>query len=416
MTLFHTLFAGVIPAIVLALVGARLRSRAEEQQQIRQRWHYFLLGTLILLLAPLVAVSLIDLSTFWLVTMLVLPAACGTTAALLLHIFAGGFQPRPDRIALVLIAITLGLGVALGIVTGPGVLPYITIGGALLALFWHDWAWIGRRSLVTYPLILGLLLISVWSTDTHRVPIESPDWLAATVQLALFPASSIAIIAAARLLRPDQDHSGLSRWIRIFTSGALILLILLLSAYQIQLASIWDVATDGLSSIGYWQITSIAGIGAALILAWSVPGRRRVAAIVFAVMVPLMMTWAYNWGAYSPDGEWGQMPALMTEQRAEVINQALQRYHVRYGAFPAALAELTPGYLLYIPNPLIIPGQTWCYEGGSSYYRLGYVYRQWFSTPASVRIHAATGTPPEQHWGCEDEAARQYVPPGYGDR
>jgi hypothetical protein len=103
----------------------------------------------------------------------------------------------------------------------------------------------------------------------------------------------------------------------------------------------------------------------------------------------------------------------VTEQRAEAVNRAIQRYHKQNGDYPRMLTDLTPRYLVYIPNPLIIPGQTWCYEGGHDYYRLGYVYRQSFSSPTSVRVHAAVGKPPVSAWECEDEAAKYPAPPGY---
>jgi hypothetical protein len=107
------------------------------------------------------------------------------------------------------------------------------------------------------------------------------------------------------------------------------------------------------------------------------------------------------------------LPTVVTEQRAEAVNRAIQRYHKQNGAYPRTLTDLTPRYLMYISNPLIIPGQTWCYEGGDNYYRLGYVHRQFFSSPASVRVHAVVGKPSVSAWGCEDEAAKYPAPPGY---
>ncbi len=38
------------------------------------------------------------------------------------------------------------------------------------------------------------------------------------------------------------------------------------------------------------------------------------------------------------------------------------------------------------------------------HYRFGYVYRQYFSSPASVQIHSSAGEPSDTNWGCQNEA------------
>jgi len=223
----------------------------------------------------------------------------------------------------------------------------------------------------------------------------------------------IAIIVAAQLVREGQMGVGPVDWRKAILSCVLILPILLLVGYQMWVAAVWDVATDGLRSIFLWLLISIAGIAAAMQLGWALPGKRKVAALAFAVVVPVSMMGAERMGTWGPYGEWGKMPIAVTEQRAEVVNRAIQRYYERNGYYPDALTNLTPRYLVYVPNPLIIPGQTWCYEGGDSHYRLGYVYRQYFSSAASVRVHAAVGEPLVSDWGCEEEAAKYPAPPGY---
>ena len=46
------------------------------------------------------------------------------------------------------------------------------------------------------------------------------------------------------------------------------------------------------------------------------------AALAFAVVMLVPMMGAERWGAE----RWGRMPAAVTEQRAEVVNRAIQRY------------------------------------------------------------------------------------------
>jgi hypothetical protein len=255
-----------------------------------------------------------------------------------------------------------------------------------------------------------LLLVSIWATDTHRPLIETPAWLANIVKMAVFLMPGIAITVAARLVHAGQVDDEPVDWRKASLALVLILLILLLVGCQIGIASIWDVATDGLGGIFLWGLTSVVGIASAIQLGWSLPGKRKLVALAFAVVVPVSMRGAHTIGTY---GQWGMLPTVVTEQRAEAVNRAIQRYHKQNGAYPRTLTDLTPRYLVYIPNPLIIPGQTWCYEGGDSHYRLGYVYRQYFSSAASVRVHAAVGEPLVSDWGCEEEAAKYPAPPGY---
>jgi len=314
---------------------------------------------------------------------------------------------------LFLLLVVLGLFIGVGLAGDPIALVYIILGGALIALVWQVWNWVGRRFLVACAIMVLLLLVSIWATDTHRPLIETPAWLANIVRIAVFLIPGMAIIVAARLVHAAQVDDKPVDWRKAILAFALILLILLLVGYQIRLASIWDVATDGLGGIFFWGLTSVVGIAAAIQLAWSLPGKRKLAALAFAVLVPVSMMGAHRIGTYGPYGEWGMSPIVVTEQRAEAVNRAIQRYHKQNGAYPRTLTDLTPRYLVYISNPLIIPGQTWCYEGEHNYYRLGYVYRQYFYSPASVRVHAAVGKPPVSAWGCEDEAAKYPGPPGY---
>jgi MFS family permease len=412
MTMFHALFMGVLPTLLLVWIGTRVRPAANGRQDA-VRWLRFLLGTLTLLLVVLVVTALLDsrISSFFF--MFLLPTMCGAIAALFLHLFSGGIVWSRNLRTLPLFLVVLGLFIGIGLAGEPAIPVYIILGGILIAFIWRVWSWVGRWFLVAYAVMVLLLLVSIRTTDTHRPLIESPVWLANIVQIAISLMPGMAIIVAARLVHAGQVDDKPVDWRKAILAFVLIPLILLLVGYQIGIASIWDVATDGLGGIFFWGLTSVVGIASAIQLAWSLPGKRKLAALAFAVVVPVSMMVAHRIGTYGPHGQWGMLPTMVTEQRAEAVNRAIQRYHKQNGDYPRALTDLTPLYLVYIPNPLIIPGQTWCYEGGHNYYRLGYVYRQFFSSPASVRVHATVGKPSVSAWGCEDEAAKYPAPPGY---
>lgn len=412
MNLYHALIVGVLPALLLVWTGTRVRSGANGEEGT-VRWTRFLLGALALSFVGLTIAMPLDRFAF---PLLLLPTMCGVLAALFLHLFSGRLVWSRNIRTLALFLGVLGLFIGVGLASNSPTVSWVLhtmFCGALVAFVWQVWRWVGRWFLGAYAITVVLLLVSTWAADTGRPLVETPVWLAAIVKMAGYLMPGIAIIVAAQLVREGQMGVGPVDWRKAILSCVLILPILLLVGYQMRVAAVWDVATDGLRSIFLWLLISIAGIAAAMQLGWALPGKRKVAALAFAVVVPVSMMGAERIGTWGPYGEWGKMPIAVTEQRAEVVNRAIQRYYERNGYYPDALTNLTPRYLVYVPNPLIIPGQTWCYEGGDNYYRLGYVYRQSFSSPASVRVHSAVGEPPVAAWGCEDEAAKYPAPPGY---
>jgi len=105
----------------------------------------------------------------------------------------------------------------------------------------------------------------------------------------------------------------------------------------------------------------------------------------------------------------------VTEIRAAQVSQALERRFIAVGSYPHALEELEPWYLWAVPEPTIIYGLDWCYEGGEDYFHLGYVTREHWSSPKLiVRSYNSTGTLPYQHLDCSAQiAALDARTPGY---
>jgi hypothetical protein len=186
----------------------------------------------------------------------------------------------------------------------------------------------------------------------------------------------------------------------------LVIPVLLLMAWHAATASAWDVATDGLGGIFMLQLGFVFGIACAAHESWRLPVKNNTYVFGFVFMILAITVAGNSFGTYGFDGDWGNVPHARTARRAEMINRAIQRYYLQEKQYPQELADLTPAYMVYIPTPFIIPRQGWCYQGGEDYYRLGYVYRDYFSTPASVKIHAAAGIPPDLSWPCDDEAVK----------
>jgi hypothetical protein len=399
-----------LPAVMVLGIGGLVRTGAADESS-RRRWTLFLLIALVVLLA----VSALDLSlnSYTALSLTVLPATWGVSALLFLHFLSHRAAWWTDTKRLLphflLVAAFL---VWIGVAGDPTMLAFLVLGGAFMALVWQTWHRTRDRILIGWALQVGLLCFSVRVAETHLALIDIPNWLGAIVKVTanwLIP--EMAVVGIARLLYLSQIGARSNSWLRLIFISLLAVPILLLLGYQIVLGSIWDVATDGLWGALGWHLVSTSGVAAAMVLAWSLPGKRKLVALALALIVPLSMAGAQWIGLDGPSRGWCTSPTCVTEQRVERIDRAIQRYHQRTGDYPPTLADLVPRNLLYVPNPLIIPGQTWCYEAGEDYYRLGYVYRQHFSTPASVRVHAAVGQPLDLEWPCDDEAAKY---PGYG--
>lgn len=108
----------------------------------------------------------------------------------------------------------------------------------------------------------------------------------------------------------------------------------------------------------------------------------------------------------------------LTVERAGHIVQALESYQARHGTYPESLSQLTPWTILSLPEPVVIFGQPWCYEGGDDYYRLGYVYREHWSDRGLVgRLYQTEGDTAELSPICAEEIARlQFAQPSAVER
>jgi MFS family permease len=412
MNAITALLMGVAPIILFAWVGSHIQSGMDKRRDA-ECWLLYLLGIITLLLAWTVVAVIYSKKQTPAIFFTLLPSLWGALGASLLQIFSPKRVWPRNHLTWALFGFILVLFIALGFLADPPTVPIILFGGVLMALVWRAWRWASRWTVAAYIILVLLLLLALWSTDRARPLFEGPAWLASFVQIVLFLVPGAAVIVAARLVQAGFGSETRLDWRRLALALVSVIFILLILGYQVMLASIWDVATDGLSGIFLVGLNSLAGIASALLLVWRLTGQRKTAAILFAVIVPMSMIGAERLGILDREGKWGTLPGQVTQSRSEKIDQAIQRFQAENDAYPQTLSELTPGYLLYIPVPYIIPGQDWCYESGEGYYRFGYVYREMFSLPASVRIHAARGEPPDPAWECDQEAAKYQGVPGF---
>ncbi len=413
MSMIHALFLGILPASLLMWFGNRVHLGVADEKS-RNHWLTFLLGGLSLsLIAFIVAYSINDYAANLFIATL-LPVNVGFIAGLTSFFLSDRMAWSRESLKvmpLFLLVILLMAWIVLS-KENAGLIPAM-LGGILIALAWQSWRVIKKQYVVLLVIEVLLLGFSIWVVDTNRPTQMDPLWLNFIISFGgyvLIPGAGV--ITSALLLRELFSHDQPLNWRKLISHLLFVVLILSIIWYQIFLTSIWEVATDGLGGIMLWLITSIVAISSAFLMAWSMPRRYIWVAVLFALTVPAIMQLAHNKGTYDGNGEWGKTPIIMTERRAGKIDRAIQQYFKRNMEYPQKLNDLTPRYILYIPNPYIIPGQDWCYESGKDYYRFGYVYRQYFSTSASVKVHSSTGEPPSPTWDCEKEAEK-YPMPGF---
>ncbi|HSM55494.1 MAG TPA: hypothetical protein VK879_04995, partial [Candidatus Sulfomarinibacteraceae bacterium] len=268
-------------------------------------------------------------------------------------------------------------------------------GVVLLALGWV----VGRRfPNVAIALAIGML-VALFGLNARMNMVAGtvappPAWLRLLWQPLMLALPGLSAVLAAVLLANSLDpRTGRRAWLPAVVGLALLGYL----AYSIFWASVWDHTSDGLG--GLFLVGPAAGVAlaAGMAMALFLRGRARTAGLVFTVLAPLLLYQAFDRG-------WDVSYHAITDARAERIAQALDDYHRREGVYPQTLETLTPRYLLLVPQPVELRGETWCYEGGADFYRLGAFYREFFSSPVRLELYAAQGETPHE-WPCEAQLA-----------
>jgi hypothetical protein len=394
--------ASLVPAALIVLVGVYIRARPADERSAR-RWLFYLFGVCALLIgAQLLAhrQGAYKLGTF------LQPAMVGALVALLVHLATAPKLWSKPTIWITLLVVLASAALLVCLWQEDAIFALLPL---IVALAWKACEWRGKGRWVSY-LALLLLLIAVggWKFNPNVIWMSDTEWLKYVIALAnliLWPVVSVVLVA--RLAYASVIGKKPVNWVAIATRLALVALLLLGMGYDIVIERVWVRAEDSLQILP--ALMSLAAIAVAMLLAWALKGWRKLAALAFALLLMFSTACVDGWSSWI-------LPTGLTETRAEKIDRAIERYYERNGRYPSRLASLMPFYLWRIPQPMIFRDQTWCYEGGDDYYRLGYVYQPGFGWPEgiSIRIHAAAGEPPESSWPCDDELERaKSKAPGY---
>jgi hypothetical protein len=400
---------GIVPAFLVVLAGLLALHGQEEDKGRRRIVMLFLgIGLILLLVIFLAAVFSFgeDRGVSIVLMGLLMPAIIGIQAFILLNWKAlGDINRKP--LVIVLLGLTFAiLPISISIFQPLPLWYYLTLGVAILVIGWA----LGRRLpwLAVAVCVAGILYFSpiFQLVQTFMRSGAIPAWLLYPIQLFLFALlPRLMVVMAAVLisyvLTPAASQRGeVNRRIPWQTakiaSFALALITLGYMAYSIFWGSVWDQTSDGLFGV---MVTIYAGpvaTASGMLMGVTLKGKPRLAGFVFMLVVPLLLYQAFNWG-------WRVSYHEITEGRAARIEQALKQFYEREGHYPETLSALTPRDLLFIQQPIILSSEKeWCYQGSQDSYRLGAFYREYFSTPVSLRVYAAAGETPAVPWECEE--------------
>ena len=406
-----------LPFALLLAAGTLIRRRGNPET-VGRRFFLFLVGTgAALWTLVLVNGWLRPMGSYGLATMLA-PLITGVMALIFLHLRTFAALRRRDK-GLVLLALVLLLGLATAILRIGGgeeelvqtelrfvMMAILAISG-LLAAAWT----LGKRSPVALGLLTLICLALFNGFDGASLPVLAeppPAWLPALavgvyVVLPGLVVAVTAVLAATALgLLPAASQTGpRSRWAML---GRLLLAILLLGAYIYTFAWmwLWDGTNDGLRGLAVLTVSGVTALGAALVLGMTATGWRRWTGLAFPVLLVGLMAGVVSNAWLDVSNPTHQI----TEARAARIQEAVEQFQAKTGRYPADLQALVPGELWRIPQPVIIPGQEWCYQGGPDYYLLGTIFREHWSAPfIEVKVYASAGTVPETSWICDEKLA-----------
>lgn len=398
---------GILPALLLTLGGLLVLRTTEGEKAQRRFLLYLLVMGGLLLLALLIAIQMTppqDNRPFWQVSALLTPVVIGVLALIVLH----GKHLAAMRRGAQLLALLLAVGLAGMVIRYWNTQfdrAYSIVPGVLVLVL--GWA-VGRRFQKTAIFVAILLLFALFglngllSAPAGELP-PPPPWLAVPLRIGIGALPWMLVVVPAVLITNSlQSRNGKSALLPIMLALGLLGYL----AYSIFWASVWDHTSDGLGGLVLSQPSALVAVGTGMVMAVALSGWRRGLGLLFTLLVPLLLYQSFERG-------WQVSYHDLTEARAERIVQALAEYHQREGVYPSTLDALAPRYLLRVPQPVELLGETWCYQGGADSYRLGAFFREFFSMPVQLQVYAAVGEP-ETIWACEEQLAvmkeRYYSP------
>ncbi len=400
---------GLFPALLIMSGGLIIR-RIGPQDRVPHRSLQFFEISILVILGLLFALELlpdrIHQRFFW-VSRFFIPSIIGLVVLFLIGLPDFRHFSRKEKISMILPA--LAIAAILGYyLIGRYVLREVFPPAAILLLT----AWLIPKKPSRWIWLPFVLVCAMWVSVNGPAPGQAsflPAMLGPLIGtiFLMLPALTIAVMAilvtsGLDLVFATPLASGVKTIHTARIDGGLrlaaALIILILLAYSIAWAAIWDQTSDGLGGIFFTMYSTVAAIVCGMVMAERASGRSRKAGVAFLIIVPVVASIAFAKGAQI------DFPQL-TEQRAARVAVALERFHSRENRYPKALIELVPFDLFYLPQPVMFRGENWCYQGTVDDYRLAAFFHEYFGLPVSLDIYASSGNLDDQPLPCAERLA-----------
>jgi hypothetical protein len=273
----------------------------------------------------------------------------------------------------------------------------------LLALMWQNDGW--ALDLLSVTVLLSLLLQKVTQPDlplsaalnafrAGGLLVQAANIAVAILMLLPYLLPALLVY---RSLKVAGRQTRIRQGMRLGLAAALLLII----AYDVGEAAFWASAQARFAADNF-PIQVVLSLVFGLLLALFLTGWRRLAGVLYGLLVPTLLITAFVLG-------WNISNTMVTKERARRIENALSGYFQQYGRYPDRLAQLTPGYLLFdLPPAGNDVDRSWCYQSGPQAYRLGYIAVQ-FVVPyrmptVTVTIIQQVGGLSNADWDCDQKA------------
>lgn len=406
----------IIPVFLLALAGWFILR--EDTDRAKRHFLLFLLGTGAFLLLAVFLTSPdyyepYNRFAFELPTM-IMPALMGIFVLVFFHLKQ--FKELDVRARFMALALLAAIAVLMSLLWNSRMeVPSMVLPGTLIFLLIWPLGW--RFGWVSEALGLTALGALFFFSQTAGALVTLPIWVTIPFGVLYFLSPIFLVIVPAlfltrglqQLSMDGQDVSKrLSRGRMVFRALLAFVMFAVLT-YTAFWGGIWDQTMDMGFGFMFSPFGSIAALVAGLVMTLTLRGKYRLVGLLYILLVPSLLLRTYDAGMSISHH-------ALTEERAEKIAQTLEQFRTREGYFPESLDALTPRDLLYIPQPIIMLGEKWCYRGAQDHYQLAAMYREYWSLPISLRVYASAGKPPAGAWECEERLAEikaRYDPPPF---
>jgi hypothetical protein len=405
--------ATIIPALLVVWVGERVTLNLSPDKSIRSLVLFLLFATLAILLIFSIYGHSFPSGDFPISILVLFPTLMGLIALLFVRWrdVLAGWRMNSWLVSVLLLA-NLVLLTSLGRSRELYYVPLIVLLVAgLTASIWG----FSRRSSQKILELGGVLVAAFLFLDAAGV-IDSPTVMSSiglrgfySVIKPLFFALALLLLAALILRITWGMKNGEEIWAN---PGLTVTMILLIAIFAVLVRKAVLVDATGRAAEDHIPFMEILfAILTGMLMVGTSRGRARIAGTAYIILVPVLIIGAYILG-------WLFEPQVITQDRAQRIAQAVEKYHQQNGVYPSNLEALTPQYMPYILGPLTGRGQVWCYQGEAEAYRLGYVYFQryyhnTFPEPYfEIRTYATAGDQFIGPWICDDELEKYKRAPG----